>query len=180
MFSRLHHSFQIINELGSGDMGWKNIFVIPFVLAYATANGFSIQTMCTGARKKNPESQIMVCPLENKSSMPSSSTVLSIRPEDEILDVVRMGSVVVLYVTASWCAPCKKIYPRYVEMSQRASPRMLFATVDVDEHPNSCSQFRVTSVPTLLVFVNGKISERIENGVDTALETLVARYDANK
>jgi thioredoxin 1 len=69
------------------------------------------------------------------------------------------GEVVVQF-HATWCQPCKQLAPRFAAASDRSSIR--FARVDVDELPQATIiEYGIMSVPTLLMFRDGKAVKRI-------------------
>ena len=58
---------------------------------------------------------------------------------------------------ATWCGPCKMLSPVIEELAEEASGYSV-GKVDVDEEPALAAQFNIMSVPTLMVFENGKVS----------------------
>lgn len=62
---------------------------------------------------------------------------------------------------AVWCGPCKMIAPVVEEIAKDYSGKLIVAKVDVDENPMSGQKYGVRSIPTLLLFKNGKVVETI-------------------
>ncbi|MDG6220794.1 MAG: thioredoxin [Candidatus Thermoplasmatota archaeon] len=62
---------------------------------------------------------------------------------------------------ASWCGPCMKLAPTIDELAQEYSGRVLFGKLNVDENRAVPSSFGVMSIPTLLVFKDGKLVDRL-------------------
>lgn len=62
---------------------------------------------------------------------------------------------------ATWCGPCKMIAPVIEELSQELEGQVVVAKLDVDEVPSIAAQYNVMSIPTLLVFENGKETNRL-------------------
>ena len=60
---------------------------------------------------------------------------------------------------ASWCGPCRMVSPIVDEIGNEAEGRYKVAKVNVDEQPDLASQYNVMSIPTLIVFKNGKPAE---------------------
>ena len=62
----------------------------------------------------------------------------------------------VYYFTASWCGPCKSIYPE-IESLNNKYESVNFYKIDVDDEENEdlCSKYNVTSIPTFLFFKEG-------------------------
>ena len=58
---------------------------------------------------------------------------------------------------AEWCGPCKMIGPLVEEMAEEYSNRLKVGKLDVDENQSSASKQNVMSIPTLLIFKEGKV-----------------------
>ena len=58
---------------------------------------------------------------------------------------------------AEWCGPCKMISPLVEEMAEEYSNRLKVGKLDVDENQSSASKQNVMSIPTLLIFKEGKV-----------------------
>lgn len=57
---------------------------------------------------------------------------------------------------APWCAPCRAIAPAVEELAGEYAGRVDFAKVNVDENTKLATEFGVRSIPTLLIFKDGK------------------------
>ena len=62
---------------------------------------------------------------------------------------------------AAWCAPCKMLKPVVEELAAEYGERVSIVELDVDANPKVASQFSVLSIPTLILFRNGKPAQRI-------------------
>lgn len=60
---------------------------------------------------------------------------------------------------ASWCGPCRMIAPVLDELSKERED-VKIVKINVDEEPELASRFGVMSIPTLLVFENGKVKSK--------------------
>ena len=58
----------------------------------------------------------------------------------------------------SWCGPCKMISPVISEIAEEYEGKVKVGKVNVDEQPDLSAQFNIVSIPTLLVFKNGRIA----------------------
>ncbi|WP_187119288.1 thioredoxin [Clostridium polynesiense] len=68
--------------------------------------------------------------------------------------------IVLVDFWATWCGPCKMIAPVLEQLSSEI-PEIKIAKVEVDENPASASKYRITSIPTLMVFKNGTVVETV-------------------
>jgi len=57
---------------------------------------------------------------------------------------------------AEWCGPCQMMLPVLEDFSKKMEWKMTVAKVNVDDNPEIASQFRVMSIPTLIVFKDWK------------------------
>ena len=62
---------------------------------------------------------------------------------------------------ANWCGPCHVMTPILRDMSERFEDQIIFAKVDVQRSGDLAQQFGVTSIPTLILFRNGKEWDRL-------------------
>jgi thioredoxin 1 len=62
---------------------------------------------------------------------------------------------------APWCAPCRGIAPMVDELAGEYSGRVGFAKVNVDENPRVATEYGIRSIPTLLLFKEGKPVKQI-------------------
>ena len=65
----------------------------------------------------------------------------------------------VLDFWATWCMPCKMLAPVLAEIAAER-PDVAIGKVDVDESPELAAQFRVMSIPTLVVMKDGQVSSK--------------------
>ena len=62
---------------------------------------------------------------------------------------------------ATWCAPCRRIAPILEDLAAEYEGRLKVAKVDVDADPTLADRYNVRSIPTLAVFKDGVLVERI-------------------
>ena len=76
-------------------------------------------------------------------------------------EMIKNQPLVVVDCWAPWCAPCHMVAPIIEEMARDYAGRILFGKLNVDENREVAMQYQIMSIPTLLVFKNGKIVDRI-------------------
>lgn len=76
----------------------------------------------------------------------------------EVLDAAKP---VVVDFTAVWCGPCKMLDPVIKQLATEWDGRVKVVKLDVDNNPKLAMQYQVMGVPTLMLFKQGAVSERI-------------------
>lgn len=72
-------------------------------------------------------------------------------------EVLNSNIPVLVDFWATWCGPCRMVAPIVEEIADEYDGRIKVGKVNVDEEPELSMQFRVASIPTLMVFKNGKL-----------------------
>jgi len=70
--------------------------------------------------------------------------------------VLKAATPVLVDFWAPWCGPCRAITPIVEELAGEYAGRISFAKVNVDENPKTASGYSIMSIPTLLLFKDGK------------------------
>lgn len=80
--------------------------------------------------------------------------------ETEFEDSIAKG-VALIDFYADWCGPCKMIAPLIEDLSNEYQGRATVAKLDVDQAQNVSLKYNVTSIPTVILFVDGKEAKRV-------------------
>jgi thioredoxin len=66
---------------------------------------------------------------------------------------------------AEWCGPCRMIAPVLDQLAAESGGRYKIAKLNVDENPRTSQQFGIRSIPTMLIFKNGKLVDQLVGAV---------------
>jgi thioredoxin 1 len=72
-------------------------------------------------------------------------------------DVVGASEAVLVDFWAPWCGPCKRVAPALEELAQKLEGKLKVAKMNVDENPSVPAQLGVRSIPTLVIYKEGKV-----------------------
>ncbi len=75
--------------------------------------------------------------------------------------VIQNHPLVVVDCWASWCGPCRMVAPIIEDLARDYAGKILFGKLNVDENHRVPMQYQIMSIPTLLVFKDGKLVDRI-------------------
>jgi thioredoxin 1 len=92
-------------------------------------------------------------------------------------NMVQNNPLVVIDFWAAWCTPCHMVAPIIEEMARDYGGRVVFAKMNVDENRKIAMQHGIMSIPTLLIFKEGNLVDRIVGAVPRQmLEAKIKRH----
>jgi len=80
-------------------------------------------------------------------------------------EVIKSEMPVLVDFWAEWCGPCRMIAPIVEEFAKEYNGKLKVCKLDVDAHGSIAQQFRILSIPTVVIFKDGKVASQIVGAV---------------
>ena len=91
----------------------------------------------------------------------TTTSVQNVTDADFDKTVLQGGKPALVDFWAPWCGPCRIIGPIVEELAPSYQGRAIIAKMNVDDNPHVAQKFGITSIPTLMMFKDGKLVDRI-------------------
>lgn len=95
-------------------------------------------------------------------------------------EIIEGGKPVVIDFWATWCGPCMSMAPIIDELAEEYKDRVIIGKYNVEDESDLSTQYRITSLPTLLFFKDGKKTDirlagsQTKTSLKEAIEKLLA------
>ena len=100
--------------------------------------------------------------------MASEKRTLSFSEENFDREVLKSGEPALVDFTADWCPPCRAISPVIDELAVDYDGVVKVGKVNIDDNESLAAEYSVASIPTLLLFKDGEVVERVTGVVPKA------------
>lgn len=76
-------------------------------------------------------------------------------------EVIKSNLPVLLDFWAPWCGPCRMIAPMVEKLAGDYQGKLKVGKVNTDDNPETATKYRISAIPTLMIFKDGKLMEQI-------------------
>jgi thioredoxin 1 len=91
----------------------------------------------------------------------ASPNVVTLTQENFAKEVLESPVPVLVDFWAEWCGPCKMIAPILDELADEYNGKIRIGKLNIDDYQNLAAEYRVSAIPTLLIFRQGQVAEQI-------------------
>ena len=88
-------------------------------------------------------------------------------------EVLKADKPVIVDFWATWCGPCRMIAPFVEQLADEYEGKVAFMKVNVDEEPELCEKYRISSIPNLVLFKDGDV---LDQSAGARPKALIAQF----
>jgi thioredoxin 1 len=87
--------------------------------------------------------------------------IIEVKADTFEAEVLKSEAPVLVDFWAPWCGPCKALLPIIQKLADEVDGKVKICKVNIDESPEIAGKYSIMSIPTLLIFKNGVVSDQL-------------------
>lgn len=91
----------------------------------------------------------------------ASASIITLTKDNFEKEVLQSQAPILVDFWAEWCGPCKMLAPVLDELAEEYTGKVKIGKVNIDEHQELATQYGIQSIPTLLLFHQGQVTEQV-------------------
>lgn len=99
--------------------------------------------------------------------------------DDNIQKFISENKTAVIKFSASWCGPCRVLAPMFEKLSDEHSSKLSFGSYSFDDSSKFGEELGIQNLPVVILFTDGKETERITGFNQVAIKELISRLTSN-
>ena len=133
---------------------------------HAHLDDMLIRCLSCGTKNRMPEDRLNQRPLCGNCGVPlvmrdGEGYPLEITDETFSREVLSYSGSVLMDVWAAWCVPCRTLEPIIEKLASKYAGGVKFVKLNIDENPLTAAKYDVRNIPTILLFKNGNMVNRL-------------------
>lgn len=107
----------------------------------------------------------------------ASPNIVELTDDNFDSEVLKSDKPILVDFWAVWCGPCRQVAPTVDKLADNYKGKLKVAKMDIDHHQITPQRYGIRSIPTLLVFKNGKVVETIVGALpESKIEAKIAPH----